>query len=655
MKSYRISKNLKRLLVVIPAVLFILTACGQAFQPEATATLPPTVVPPTPTPIPPKTLVVCINQEPESLYIYKSSNRATWSVLEAIYDGPFDTENYELTPVLLKEVPSLENGGVSLQAATVSEGDPVSNVNGDIVALTNGVRVFPAGCTTPECAVDWDGAAPVELSQMVVTFNLLEGITWSDGEPLKAEDSVFSYTVSADPTTDVTKININRTMAYEAVDDNTIRWTGQPGYLTLNPAAFFWIPLPKHQLGALTPEQLLADPQVNTNPLGWGAYKIDEWAAGDHIRLVKNPNYYRAGEGLPYFDVLVYRFIPSVPEADLSMVLTGECDIIDTSVALENQLINIRELELDGKVRAYFGMGPEWEALNFGIKPSTYDDGYNPYNDRADFFSDLRMRQAVAYCVDRENIQTNITLNQSDIPVTTLPPNHPYAATNTVTYAHNPAAGTALLDEMGWVDDDGDPATPRVASGATNVLEGTTLTLQYYATESPLHASVSSVISESLGACGFDVQTNFLPVDEMYATGAEEQVFGRNFDLAELAWSTGRQPPCFLYSSTEIPSAENKWLGTRYGGVNFSGYANDEYDAACANALSAGLDKELFASLNQRMQQIVMEELPVLPLFFHVNVMVSRPDLCGLELDVTARSPLKDIETFTLADACPQD
>ena len=50
-----------------------------------------------------------------------------------------------------------------------------------------------------------------------------------------------------------------------------------------------------------------------------------------------------------------------------------------------------------------------------------------------------------------------------------------------------------------------------------------------------------------------------------------------------------------------------------------------------------------------------MEELPVLPLFFHVNAMVSRPDLCGLTLDVTSRSPLKDIETFALADICPEN
>jgi ABC-type oligopeptide transport system substrate-binding subunit len=151
------------------------------------------------------------------------------------------------------------------------------------------------------------------------------------------------------------------------------------------------------------------------------------------------------------------------------------------------------------------------------------------------------------------------------------------------------------------------------------------------------------------------VNVTYLPVDEMYASGPDGLIFGRNFDLAELGWSTGRQPPCFLYTTSEILTAENKWLGTRYGGVNFTGFSNEEYDAACESALSAGLNKELVTSQNERMQEILMEELPVLPLFFHVKAMVSRPDLCGLELDVSSRSPLKDIESYTLDEKCPTE
>jgi peptide/nickel transport system substrate-binding protein len=230
----------------------LLSACGQALSGTPTVAVTNTPLPPTATPVPPKTLVACIGSEPQDLYLYGESSRAKWSVLEAIYDGPIDTENYEPVPVLLQDLPTLENGGVTLQAAPVSEGDPVANVNGDIVALAKGVWVFPAGCTTAGCAVQWDGETEFELTQMVVDFTLLLGVTWSDGAPLTADDSVFSYEVSADPATIVTKTNLDRTFSYSALNEQTVQWVGQPGYLTLNPAAFFWTPLPPHQLGEMT-------------------------------------------------------------------------------------------------------------------------------------------------------------------------------------------------------------------------------------------------------------------------------------------------------------------------------------------------------------------------------------------------------------------
>ena len=82
-----------------------------------------------------------------------------WSVLEGVYDGPVDTVNYELSPVLIAELPTLENGGVTLRSVAVTEGDEVANIEGDMVALKQGVMVFPEGCTSPECAQAWDGSS----------------------------------------------------------------------------------------------------------------------------------------------------------------------------------------------------------------------------------------------------------------------------------------------------------------------------------------------------------------------------------------------------------------------------------------------------------------------------------------------------------------
>ena len=84
--------------------------------------------------VPPKTLIVCLAQEPESYILWKTT-RAKWNILEAIYDGPIDTVEYQASPVILDGLPTQENGGVTLRAVAVTEGDPVANVTGDMVAL----------------------------------------------------------------------------------------------------------------------------------------------------------------------------------------------------------------------------------------------------------------------------------------------------------------------------------------------------------------------------------------------------------------------------------------------------------------------------------------------------------------------------------------
>jgi len=127
--------------------------------------------------------------------------------------------------------------------------------------------------------------------------------------------------------------------------------------------------------------------------------------------------------------------------------------------------------------------------------------------------------------------------------------------------------------------------------------------------------------------------------------------FGRNFDLAQLGWTTGRQNPCFLFSSSEIPTAKNNWLGTKFGGVNITGYSSTTYDQACQTYLSAGLDKDLANQANQQALTQLANDVPFIPLFSDQSDGL-RADLCGLTLDVSSRSGLKDIEKLDIGTTC---
>ncbi len=615
-----------------------------------TAAVPPTLAPDaTATNVPTRTLVACVPVEPQTLYIYGGSSPSMWSILEAVYDGPFDTLGYSAQPVILNKIPSLADGDASIQAVPVQSGSLVLDADGSLVSLAAGTRVLPSGCTSPDCAVQWDGQSDLSMDQLVVTFQLRPGLTWSDGTPLTAQDSVFSYQVAADPATPASKYLTDRTESYTAQDDQTAVWTGLPGFYEQRFGSFFWTPLPRHILGERSAGQLLADPQAAKSPLGWGPYVIEEWVEGDHITLRKNPNYFRTSEGLPKFDTLVIRFVGDPADGNLNALLAGECDVVDQNAGFLEMFPGLVDRETEGKLKLHLGQGPEWEHIDFGIRPASYDNGYNPgEGDRLDFFGDVRTRQAFAYCIDRASINANLLYGRSTVPASFLPANHPLAAAGIAEYAYNPQEGQALLDAVGWRDHDSDTGTPRVASGVAGVADGTQLIINYATTEAGLRQQAAQMVASSLNGCGIGVQQQIYNAGEIFAPGPDGLVFGRKFDLVQFSWEASARPNCLLYASTQIPNANNHWIG-----ANVAGYSNPDFDAACAQASQSRATDADYAAHNQQVQTIFAETLPVLPLYAHLKIAISRPDLCGLNMDVTARSILYNLEAMDYGEGCP--
>lgn len=634
-------------------LLFLLAGCKSQNVPSATAqpTQLATVSLPTltPTEAPPTSLVICVAEEPLTLYAYGSDNRSMWSVLEAIYDGPIDSVNFTAQPVILNGLPNLENGSASYSQVPVKAGDLVVDANDDVVPLIKGTKIFPSGCSQDDCAVTWDGSSDVTVPQLSLTFTLLDGLLWSDGRPLTMSDSVFSFQLAGDPDTPVNRYYVERTASYINEDDTTLSWVGVPGYLTDDVSKLFWLPLPQHAWQGKTAAQLLEDPTVTHKPIGWGPYQIVDWVAGSHIELSRNPNYFRAAEGLPKFDTLVYQFQGVHADSSLKGLEIGECDFVDATVSLDEQLVDVVENSNLGKFNAYFGQGPEWEHLDFGILPANYDDGYQPGIDRADWFGDIRMRQAFAYCSDRQTIADRYFVNRSSVPTTFYPPSHPSYDDSLSALPYDVQQGAALLDEMGWLDMDGDANTPRVSQGVNNVPDGTILSLDYVTTQSDLRVLVANDLKHSLAGCGIDVNVRNIFPSELYAPGPEGVMFGRQFDLAQFTWQAGRQSPCFLYESAQIPTAENLWVGT-----NVSGFTNESYDLACQTVLSKSTQTDAeIASANNEVQKIFNEELPVLPLYYQIKVAASRADFCGFDtVDVSARSVLLHLEDFGYGSLC---
>ncbi|UCE00570.1 MAG: peptide ABC transporter substrate-binding protein [Chloroflexota bacterium] len=625
------------------------------------------VVTPTPEPEGPRTLVICQGQEPETLYVYGGSMLAASHIYEAISEGSwgaFDSNSFAYQPTILEKIPSLADGDAVLNTVTVTDGDTVVDMDQTPVTLDAAadppIMVVPAGGTAAD-AVPYEGG-DFEMDQLVVTFKLLPGLMWSDGTPLTAADSVYAFNLIADPDTPTTKYTNERTFAYEAADDVTAVWTGLPGFKDATYYLNFFGPAPEHVWGQYTAAELLEAEESSRLPIGWGPYVIDEWVQGDNITMSKNTNYFRADEGLPKFETVVYRFVGENSNANIAAVLSGECDIVDQTSGLDDQSELLLELQSAGSINPTFVTGTVWEHIDFGIQPIDYDDGYQQGVDRPDFFSDARTRQAFVMCMDRQALVDTILFGQSIVIDTYLPPQHPLYNDSVTSYPFDPEAGSAMLEEIGWVDDDGDPVTPRVASGVEGVADGTLLQVAYETTTATLRQQVTAVIQQSLGQCGIQADIQLYEAGEWFADGPEGKLFGRRFDLGEFAWLTGVQPPCDLYLSTQTPGPPNEdWVSvmdgeTRnfgvsgWGGQNDPGFADAAYDSACNMALGSLPGQPEYEQGHKDSQGIFAEQLPVAPLFLRLKLAATRVDMCNFIMDPTANSEFWNIENFDYGD-----
>jgi peptide/nickel transport system substrate-binding protein len=530
----------------------------------------------------------------------------------------------------------------------VRAGERVVDAAGNVVLLASGTKLRPSGCRNESCEITYDGSSDIQLDQLVVTFKMLEGLMWSDGAPLTADDSVYSFQLAGSDDTPGSKYVIDRTQIYEAADEVTTQWWGMPGFIDPEYATNFWMPLPRHLWGEATPADLTKLDASSRLPVGWGPYILKEWKSGESLHLIKNLNYFRASSSLPHFDELNFLIMPDA-NAALTALVDGQCDLLDPSVRLDGQVGLLQQMKADDQAELFTAQTMTMEWLGLGIVPASYDDGYNPatQKDRPDVFGDERTRQALALCLDRQKVVDTVLFGLSQVPDSYLPPDHFLHNGNLPAYAFDPEAGSVLLTRVGWIDHDKNPATPRQAIGVTNVPGGTPLILNYQTSSATQRRQVAEIFTESLAQCGIGLKTVFYNATDFYAQGPQGPLFGRQFDLAAYAIGVNTlEPQCSWFTSSQVPSEKNNWVGT-----NVSGYKNTEFDGACEQSLHA-LPGDPEYSGHQEAQTIFASELPSIPLYLRLKVAAARPDFCRFALDPSSSSALADIETFDYGTNC---
>ncbi|TVR20176.1 MAG: peptide ABC transporter substrate-binding protein [Anaerolineaceae bacterium] len=298
----------------------------------------------------------------------------------------------EPNPVLVAEVPSVENGGLSEDGRTI-------------------------------------------------TLTLREGLTWSDGEPLTSADFLFTYQMFSDPAN-----TPNTTYPYgeadgiiesvEAPDETTVVVNFVEPFAPWVATLFTAGILPEHILGPeFEANGTLIDAAWNRAPtVGSGPFVFAEWEIGSFMRFVRNDNYFG---NAPSLDQVILRFIP---ESDvlLATLLNNEGDL-----ATFIPFSDVPALEAAGLEAQVVpsGFNEQW-VLN--IREGLAHPA----------MLDVRVREALALATDREAFTENALLGYT-YPAPGYWEGSPFASPDVSAPPFDPERAAELLDEAGWVDESG--------------------------------------------------------------------------------------------------------------------------------------------------------------------------------------------------------
>ena len=562
-------------------------------------------------------------------------------VLAALYDGPIDLIDFRPIATAIESIPSVGDGA-TFEILEVLPGDRyVAPESGSVVTATERVE---------------------GLGRLVARWTFIEGVTWEDGTPVTAQDSVFSHTLRCDEDTPTSKAVCERTVRYEAIDERTVEWEGLPGYSPPDFATLFVSPLPRQQVGEdgvtrmdlMSAAEVAEDEVFSRHPLAFGPYRLIKWLDGEYIRISPNPHYFRSDEGLPSISMIEFRFIP-----DHNTLLAGT-RIGTYHVAMPSGLSLgsfdfLEEARDAGDLTLHSFDSPIWEHVDFNTDPVD-----SPRSFGSPFAACEGIRHAIALGTDRQ-LMIDIVHHGLGTPMESFVPYSHWAEPGPASrdlYRFNPEEAELTLAEMGFIDSDGDgirEASREIicegmsadGSSTKHVIEsGAPLEINLNTSSgSMFREDIALLFQQDMRSLGIRVFIEMMAPSVVYSDGPDGPLFGRRFQLAEFAWSTGTLPAASTYRCSDVPAEENHW-----NGFNLTGWCDPEFDRVTRLAeRTPGFEEahDLYMQAHERF----MSGLPSLPLFQRLQLMATHPELHGVRPVTSASSVLWNIEEWSMKRA----
>jgi peptide/nickel transport system substrate-binding protein len=410
----------------------------------------------------------------------------------------------------------------------------------------------------PALATDWT----VSDDGLTYTFTLRDDVTFHDGTPFNAEAVKFNFDRMLDeehPYYDTGPFPLSFFFADIAettvVDEYTVEFT-------LNqPFAPFMSNL-AGTTGVIVSPSAVAEHGDNfgRNPVGTGSFKFEEWASNTRVVVSRNDDYWGDPAGL---EAVVFRPITDA-NTRVAEMLSGGIDVM-----VEVPPDNVSMFEADAAFTVHDAVGPHVWYVMLNMKEGP--------------FTDVRVRQAANYAVNKETLVTDVLQGTADISAGPIPPAFNWAYNEAVDpYPYDPDMARELLAEAG-IDDLS--VTFYVTEGGSGMLD-------------PI--PMGTAIQADLEAVGFDVTIETYEWNTFLANvnpGLEGKA-----DMAEMAWMTS-DPDTLPFLTLRTAAWPEE------GGFNSSYYSNTDVDEMLDQARME-TDFDVRADLYKDVQQVVHDDAP---------------------------------------------
>ncbi len=477
------------------------------------------------------------------------------------------------------QTPRHLNGAVQSGTATAV---PSTQIFASLLRYDNGWEPQPYLAKTWETSADG----------LTVTFKLVDNATFHDGKPVTSEDVAFSImTIKENHPFQSMFAPVE---AVETPDAHTAVFKLSKPHpalmLALSPA-----------LAPILPKHVYGDGQdpkshpANSAPVGSGPFILTEFTPGEAVVMKKNPNFFL--EGRPKLDEIIVRIVKD-PSALLIAMENGDADLYPFMAGSQE----IRRLEkVDGltiTAEGYAGVGPiNWLA----------------FNTQSDKLKDVRVRQAIAYAVDRDFITKALHRGVSQVQRGPIIESSPFFDASIAPYNVDLDKAKALMAEAGFAD-------------------GMSLTIDYIPGPKEQQQSVAEYMKSQLKKIGIELEVRAAPDFPTWAG----RVGGHDFELSmDVVFNWG--DPVIGVHRTYL--CDNIRKGVIWS--NTQQYCNPKVDELL-NAAAVELDQAKRAALYGEFQQIIGQDVPI----YFIN---------ALPYHTAYKSGLQDVPTGIWGTMHPMD